>query len=71
MDRGRRERCDYLRQYGRVLNGDEYELDGETILCKRVTEEGITPTDPLVAGSEQTLTLEPLAVTAFLLTPKP
>ncbi|MFO7973059.1 MAG: DUF6259 domain-containing protein [Candidatus Hydrogenedentota bacterium] len=52
-----------------VLNGNDYPLKGETIPCKRVTEEGSAADDPMAAGSKQTVTLEPLDVTAYLLTP--
>ncbi len=54
-----------------VLNGNDYALKGDAIPCTRVTEDGISPAEPLAAGSSNTVTLEPLAVTAFLLAPSP
>ena len=52
-----------------VLNEEDYALKGGAIACKHVTEEGITPSEPMALNAKQTLTLEPLAVTAFVLGP--
>lgn len=50
-------------------DGDVSGLNGGAVPCKRVTEEGVAAAEPAAAGAGRTLTLEPLAVTAFLLDP--